>query len=119
MKQLLLSLLGTLLGAAVGSAMSSRRYNNTAAGAATGLMMGSVVGAGNSQAEGQSAQHRLRRKLRHARSIISFQRKIKPRHGNPFAIIHFFPAPALAMIAKTVLAKKNVNPITYKNITII
>ncbi|MGI4528447.1 hypothetical protein, partial [Klebsiella pneumoniae] len=30
-----------------------------------------------------------------------------------------FPAPALAMIAKTVLAKKNVNPITYKNITII
>ncbi|MCY2606256.1 hypothetical protein OW922_07000, partial [Klebsiella pneumoniae] len=68
---------------------------------------------------GQSAQHRLRRKLRHARSIISFQRKIKPRHGNPFAIIHFFPAPALAMIAKTVLAKKNVNPITYKNITII
>ncbi|HHN5944854.1 TPA: hypothetical protein ACRRGN_002339, partial [Klebsiella pneumoniae] len=68
---------------------------------------------------GQSAQHRLRRKLRHVRSIISFQRKIKPRHGNPFAIIHFFPAPALAMIAKTVLAKKNVNPITYKNITII
>ncbi|MCE0545565.1 hypothetical protein ACSJI7_04925, partial [Klebsiella pneumoniae] len=68
---------------------------------------------------GQGAQHRLRRKLRHARSIISFQRKIKPRHGNPFAIIHFFPAPALAMIAKTVLAKKNVNPITYKNITII
>ncbi|WP_141770933.1 hypothetical protein, partial [Klebsiella pneumoniae] len=68
---------------------------------------------------GQSAQHRLRRKLRHARSIISFQRKIKPRHGNPFAIIHFFPAPTLAMIAKTVLAKKNVNPITYKNITII
>ncbi|WP_211669861.1 hypothetical protein, partial [Klebsiella pneumoniae] len=67
----------------------------------------------------QSAQHRLRRKLRHVRSIISFQRKIKPRHGNPFAIIHFFPAPALAMIAKTVLAKKNVNPITYKNITII
>ncbi|WP_211097085.1 hypothetical protein, partial [Klebsiella pneumoniae] len=65
------------------------------------------------------AQHRLRRKLRHVRSIISFQRKIKPRHGNPFAIIHFFPAPALAMIAKTVLAKKNVNPITYKNITII
>ncbi|MCS6027089.1 hypothetical protein LNO14_27205, partial [Klebsiella pneumoniae subsp. pneumoniae] len=55
---------------------------------------------------GQSAQHRLRRKLRHVRSIISFQRKIKPRHGNPFAIIHFFPAPALAMIAKTVLAKK-------------
>ncbi|MDW7485881.1 hypothetical protein RZN27_19750, partial [Klebsiella pneumoniae] len=68
---------------------------------------------------GQGAQHRLRRKLRHVRSIISFQRKIKPRHGNPFAIIHFFPAPALAMIAKTVLAKKNVNPITYKNITII
>ncbi|MGS7386935.1 hypothetical protein, partial [Klebsiella pneumoniae] len=70
---------------------------------------------------GQSAQHRLRRKLRHVRSIISFQRKIKPRHGNPFAIIHFFPAPApaLAMIAKTVLAKKNVNPITYKKITII
>ena len=52
------AVVGTLLGAAVGSAMSSRRYNNTAAGAATGLMMGSVVGAGNSQAEGQSAQHR-------------------------------------------------------------
>ncbi|MFJ0463170.1 hypothetical protein, partial [Klebsiella pneumoniae] len=64
---------------------------------------------------GQGAQHRLRENP----SYISFQRKIKPRHGNPFAIIHFFPAPALAMIAKTVLAKKNVNPITYKNITII
>ncbi|MCS5780545.1 hypothetical protein LNP24_04110 [Klebsiella pneumoniae subsp. pneumoniae] len=38
--------------------------------------------------------------------LSPFQRKIKPRHGNPFAIIHFFPAPALAMIAKTVLAKK-------------
>ncbi|WP_222929724.1 hypothetical protein, partial [Klebsiella pneumoniae] len=60
-------------------------------------------------------QHRLRENP----SYISFQRKIKPRHGNPFAIIYFFPAPALAMIAKTVLAKKNVNPITYKKITII
>ncbi|WP_220095352.1 hypothetical protein, partial [Klebsiella variicola] len=68
---------------------------------------------------GQSAQHRLRRKLRHARSIISFQRKIKPRHGNPFIIIYFFLAPALALIAKTTLTKKNVNTVTYKDITII
>ncbi|MCS5960885.1 hypothetical protein LNP74_20290 [Klebsiella pneumoniae subsp. pneumoniae] len=52
----------------------------------------------------QSAQHRLRRKLRHVRSIISFQRKIKPRHGNPFAIIHFSLPLRVAMIAKTVLA---------------
>ena len=52
------AVVGTLLGAAIGSATSSRRYNNTAAGAATGLMMGSVIGAGNSAAEGQSAQQR-------------------------------------------------------------
>jgi hypothetical protein len=38
--------------------------------------------------------------------IIFIQSNIKPRHGNPFAIIHFFLAPALALIAKTVLTKK-------------
>ena len=52
------AVVGTLLGAAVGSAMSGRRHNNTGAGAAAGLMMGSAIGAGNSAAEGQSAQHR-------------------------------------------------------------
>lgn len=52
------AVVGTLLGAAVGSALSGRHHNNTAAGAATGLLMGTMVGAGNSAAEGQSAQHR-------------------------------------------------------------
>ncbi|HCI5945029.1 TPA: hypothetical protein NPP78_000999 [Klebsiella quasipneumoniae subsp. quasipneumoniae] len=64
-------------------------------------------------------QHRLREKSRHTRTIIFIQSNIKPRHGKPFAIIHFFLASALALIAKTVLAKKNVNAITYKDITII
>ena len=52
------AIVGTLIGAAVGSATSTRRYNNTGAGAATGLVMGTAIGAGNSAAEGQSAQHR-------------------------------------------------------------
>ncbi|EPY7057624.1 TPA: hypothetical protein ACP41P_004088, partial [Klebsiella quasipneumoniae] len=67
----------------------------------------------------RGAQHRLRRKSHHISLIIFIQSNIKPRRGNPFAIIHFFLAPALALIAKTVLAKKNVNAITYKDITII
>ncbi|HHI1595328.1 TPA: hypothetical protein ACP4W6_000001, partial [Klebsiella quasipneumoniae] len=67
----------------------------------------------------RGAQHRLRRKSHHISLIIFIQSNIKPRRGNPFAIIHFFLAPALALIAKTVLTKKNVNAITYKDITII
>ncbi|HFT4300198.1 TPA: hypothetical protein ACHV7O_003725, partial [Klebsiella quasipneumoniae] len=67
----------------------------------------------------RGAQHRLRRKPHHIQLIIFIQSNIKPRRGNPFAIIHFFLAPALALIAKTVLTKKNVNAITYKDITII
>ncbi|HHS9923485.1 TPA: hypothetical protein ACTW3B_000676, partial [Klebsiella quasipneumoniae subsp. similipneumoniae] len=67
----------------------------------------------------RGAQHRLRRKPHHIQFIIFIQSNIKPRRGNPFAIIHFFLAPALALIAKTVLTKKNVNAITYKDITII
>ncbi|MBO2029054.1 hypothetical protein J4734_02965 [Klebsiella pneumoniae] len=67
-------------------------------------MSGGAALTGATKPYPDKVQHCLRRKLRHVRSIISFQRKIKPRHGNPFAIIH--PAPALAMIAKTVLAKK-------------
>ncbi len=51
--------------------------------------------------------------------IIFIQSNIKPRHGNPFIIIYFFLAPALALIAKTTLTKKNVNTVTYKDITII
>ncbi|WP_204372851.1 hypothetical protein, partial [Klebsiella variicola] len=68
---------------------------------------------------GQGAQHRLRGKPCHTRPIIFIQSNIKPRHGNPFIIIYFFLAPALALIAKTTLTKKNVNTVTYKDITII
>ncbi len=47
--------------------------------------------------------------------LITFiQSHIKPRRCNHFAIIHFFTAHVLTLIAKTGVTKKNVNTITYK-----
>ncbi|EPS1775336.1 hypothetical protein ACVB8K_003722, partial [Klebsiella aerogenes] len=47
--------------------------------------------------------------------LITFiQSHIKPRRCNHFAIIHFFTAHVLTLIAKTGVTKKSVNTITYK-----
>ncbi|MEQ0266432.1 hypothetical protein ABLV66_17145, partial [Klebsiella sp. CN_Kp073] len=69
---------------------------------------------GGAALTGATDPHFLRGRSRHIHTLTFIQSHIKPRRCTHFAIILFFIAHVLTLIAKSGVTKKNVNTITYK-----
>ncbi|EPK9520566.1 hypothetical protein NOX19_000220, partial [Klebsiella aerogenes] len=73
-----------------------------------------AVSPGGAALPGATDPHFLRGRSRHIHTLTFIQSHIKPRRCTHFAIILFFIAHVLTLIAKSGVTKKNVNTITYK-----